>query len=212
MESKISLFDVLSYLLPGLIYFLAFVIIGNYFTEKNLIGTLLNASNTITILIIIFSYMIGHATQPLHKINFLKFFLSKQVNLDKILEPILNQLNPEILAILNHTTYSKRAILERVLKLHNENLANTSSRFLALALFLRNLSSPFLLLAIITPLTHEYLSTTIICLLIIFFLLIAIALLHRHKRFEQYAHKSIVEGIIALNLRSYDFIKKEYKK
>jgi len=211
MELKVSIFDVLSYMLPGLVYFLVILIIGDFFIEKNLILTLLNLQNSIIILIIIFSYILGHAFQPLHKINIFNFFFLKKKELEKELQPIIMQLNPEVLEIINQQKYSKRAILERVLKLHNEELANSSARFLALALFLRNLSFPFLLVTLVMPLTAKYFSITIVFLLTFLCLFISITLLYRYVRFEQYAHRSIAEGIIALKLKDFNFINKEYK-
>ena len=208
MELKVSIFDVLSYLLPGLIYFVSITLIGDFFIDKNLMLFLLNSSNLIIALILIFSYILGHALQPLHKLNIFKFFFKNQKNHDKALQPIIDKINPEIIEILNREKYSKRAVLERVLKLHNEDLANSASRFLALALFVRNLSFPFLLLAIVTPLTYQYFSITVICLLIFLFLLISITLLYRYERFGHYSNRIVAEGIIALNLQNFDFISK----
>ena len=106
----------------------------------------------------------------------------------------------------------KKSILERILKLHNESLANSASRFLALALFVRNLSFPFLLLALIIPLTYQYFSIKIICLLIFLFLLISISLLYRYSRFEHYSYKIVAEGIIALNLQNFNLFKEDRTK
>ena len=207
MEFKVSIFDIFSYLFPGLIYFLSIVIIGDFFIQKELIPSLLNLPNFIIVLIIIFSYMLGHALQPLHKINFFKFFFKNTKKLENQLQPIINQIDSEVFEILEKQGYSKRAILERVLRLHNQELANSSSQFLALALFVRNLSFPFLLLALLMPLTTQYFSLTIIFLLSFLFLLTSISLLYRYQRFELYSHKSIAEGIIALSLEDFDFFK-----
>jgi hypothetical protein len=211
MELKVSIFDVLSYLLPGLVYFLSIALIGDFFINENLILKLVNSSNSMIILIFVFSYILGHALQPLHKLNFFKYFFKSHKNHEKIIQPLIDKIDPSIISIIEEGKCSKRAILEHILQIHNEKLAYSASRFLALALFVRNLSFSFLLLAIVTPLTHQYFSTTIICLLIFLFLLMSISLLHRYERFAYNATRIVTEGIIALNLKNFDFIKGEYK-
>jgi len=147
MELKVSIFDVLTYLLPGLLYFISFIMIADLAITIDILPYFLKPNITQAIAILIISYVFGHTLQPIYKLSPFVHIFRKKINVDENTDLLLKNVDKKLTIEINRLGCSSRAILEKILVLHDEKLARSSSRFLALATFMRNLSFPFLLLA-----------------------------------------------------------------
>ena len=205
MELKVSIFDVLTYLLPGLLYFTSFVLIADLVLQNNIFISLLepNVSQAITVLIV--SYILGHTLQPIYKLSPFVHIFKKKVdeNTDSLLEMTKGEFNK--LRIDNGC--SSRAILEKVLLLHDEKLARSSSRFLALSIFMRNLSFPFLLLAFVIVPRFKQLGIAFTTLIVVSLIIMSLLSSYRAGRYRRFSNVAAIEGVAALHLKDFKFFK-----
>lgn len=206
MEVKISIFDILSYLMPGFLYLFSIVFIADSFVQQDLITPLLNPTTPQIIAMLIIAYILGHALQSLYRANPLLYFYEDKRH--KGVDLLLKNINSDVAKNYKKFGYSNRAILENILQLHNENLAHTASRFLAMYTFLRNLSFPFFLLSITTILRNEYIGFHLSIYLSLILFAMSILSLHRAQKYKNWANSTVTEGIIALSLNKSDFFTK----
>ena len=205
MELKVSIFDVLTYLLPGLLYFTSFVLIADLILQNSIFVSFLkpNVSQAVTVLII--SYILGHTLQPIYKLSpFVHIFKGK---VDEITDSLLEITEGEFNNTRIDKGCSSRAILEKVLLLHDEKLARSSSRFLALSIFMRNLSFPFLLLAFVVVPRIDQLGTVLTTLMVCALITMSLLSSYRASRYRRFANVAAIEGIAALHLKDFKFFK-----
>jgi len=198
MEVKISIFDILSYMMPGFLYLIIFIVVGDSFVDHNLILLLIKSSTPQVILIIFIAYMIGHALQPTYRINpiMLLFKKEKYDNIDTVLASI----NHHISEKTKKLGVSNRSILVNIIDMHNERLSNRARRFLAMSKFMRNLSFPFMLLSVVTIIRHDYLGVYGSLFMSGIFMTMSILSIYRSKRYRKWSYSSVVEGIIGISL------------
>lgn len=203
MELKVSIFDVLTYLLPGLLYLTSLVLLSDLILEQNILFPLLSPTISQAITFLIVSYILGHTLQPLYRLSpFVHIFKGKvDENTDQILEKIKGNLND--IRIKNGC--SSRAILEKILSLHDEKLSRSSSRFLALAIFMRNLSFPFMLLAFVVVPRFEQIGIPQTAFLTISLIAMSLLSSYRSARYRRFANVAAIEGMTALHLKDYNF-------
>lgn len=200
MELKVSIFDVLTYLLPGLLYFVSFVFIADLAIKTEIFSMLIKPNVTQSIGVLIISYILGHTLQPIYRLSpFVHIFRGKG-NIDENIDSLLGEAGEEFNERIKKMGCSSRAIIEKIIQLKDEKLARTSSRFLALSIFMRNLSFPFLLLAFAVIPRFDQLG--VIFTGAITFTLIIMSLLssYRSARYRKFANTAAIEGLAAIHL------------
>jgi len=203
MELKVSIFDVLTYLLPGLLYLTSLVLVSDLVLEQDILLPLLSPTISQAVTFLIVSYILGHTLQPLYRLSpFVHIFKGKvDENTDQLLENVKGSLN--VLRIKNGC--SSRAILEKILSLHDEKLSRSSSRFLALAIFMRNLSFPFMLLAFVIVPRYKQIGIYQTAFLTVSLVVMSLLSSYRSARYRRFADVAAIEGMIALHLKEYKF-------